>query len=121
METQKIVNLLNTSDNESSRYATKKWYVIYGKNGTDYDEGNINGRSIKFETKNIKSSLCDYSDANILVTSDITVTGCDENTDVVFKNCAAFKKYMTQINDEHNNTAENTDIIMPIVQSDEVE
>ena len=28
METQKIVNLLNGSDNEDSKRATKKWYVI---------------------------------------------------------------------------------------------
>ena len=28
METQKIVNLRNGSDNENSKFATKKWYVI---------------------------------------------------------------------------------------------
>ena len=28
METQKIVNLLNGSDNENSKFATKKWYII---------------------------------------------------------------------------------------------
>ena len=28
METQKIVNLLNSSENECSKFATKKWYVI---------------------------------------------------------------------------------------------
>ena len=28
METQKIVNLLNETDNESSKFATRKWYVI---------------------------------------------------------------------------------------------
>ena len=31
METQKIVNLLNGSDNENSKFATKKWYVIDSK------------------------------------------------------------------------------------------
>ena len=50
-----------------------------------YDESN----SIKFEIESIKSSLCDYSDAFILVTGDITVTA-DNNTDVEFKNCAPF-------------------------------
>ena len=38
----------------------------------------------------IKSSLCDYSDAYILVTGDITVAVGDENTNVAFKNCAPF-------------------------------
>ena len=28
METQKIVNLLNDTDNQNSKFATKKWYVI---------------------------------------------------------------------------------------------
>ena len=28
METQKIINLLNGTDNENSKFATKKWYVI---------------------------------------------------------------------------------------------
>ena len=31
METQKIVNLLNDSDNESSTFAPRKWYVINDK------------------------------------------------------------------------------------------
>ena len=33
METQEIVNLLNGSNNESSEFATKKWYVIHNSNG----------------------------------------------------------------------------------------
>ena len=39
METQNIVNLLNNSDNESSKFATKKCYDIHDQNGTDYGEG----------------------------------------------------------------------------------
>ena len=110
METQKIVNLLNDFDNELSKFATKKWYVIHDH----YGEGNENGKSIKFETKNIKSSLCDYSDAYILVTGDITAKNCDENTNVAFKNCAPFTKCLTHINDEHIGTAEDIDITMPV-------
>ena len=63
METQNIVNLLNNYDNKSSKIATTKWYVINDQNRTNYGEGNRNDESIKFETKVIKSSLCDYSDA----------------------------------------------------------
>ena len=51
------------------------------------NHSDTNGTSIKFETKNIKSNLCDYSDAYIYVRSDITATVGDANTDVVFKNC----------------------------------
>ena len=49
METQKIVNLINDFDNESSKFATRKWYVIQDQN-TSYGEGNENDERIKFET-----------------------------------------------------------------------
>ena len=42
------------------------------QNNTDYGEGNESGTTIKLEIKVIKSSLCDYLDAYILVTGDIT-------------------------------------------------
>ena len=70
--------------------------------------------AVKFETKVIKSDLCDYTDAYILVTGDITATGGDANTRVAFKNCAPFTKCITHINDEHVDGANNLDIIMPM-------
>ena len=105
METQKIVNLLNGSDNENSKFATKKWYVIDSESKGNYSHHD----PIKFLTKSIESSLCDYSDAYILVTGNITVTRTiagdpvqrkqvlTEATQVVFKNCAPFKKCCTEI------------------------
>ena len=42
METQKIVNLLNATNNESFKFATKIWYVINDENSTEYGEGNEN-------------------------------------------------------------------------------
>ena len=83
-------------------------------NNTDYGDGDENGATIKFETKVIKSNLCDYSDAYILVTGDITATGGDANTKVAFKNCAPFTKCVTHINDEHVDNADNLDIVMPM-------
>ena len=50
-----------------------------------YDQNN----SIKFETESIKSSLCDYYHAFILVAGNITVTA-NNNIDVPFTNCAPF-------------------------------
>ena len=55
-----------------------------------------NDSSIKFETKIIKSNLCDYSDAFILVTGDITVVGINADTNVAIKNCAPFTRSITQ-------------------------
>ena len=102
METQKIVSLLNSSENECSKFATKKWYVIDSESKGSYSHHD----PIKFLTKSIESSICDYSDANILVTGNITVTRTIaapvdnplrrkppliEATQVAFKNCAPFK------------------------------
>ena len=114
IETQKITNLLGDANNESSKFATRKWYVINDQNNTDYGGGDENGTTIKFETKVIKSNLCDYLDAYILVTGDITATGGNANTKAVFKNCALFTKCVTHINDEHVDNAENLDVVMPM-------
>ena len=62
----------------------------------------------------IKPNLCDYSDAYILVTGDIIAQGGNVYTKVAFKNCAPFTRCVTHINDEHVETAENLDIIMPM-------
>ena len=114
METQKIVNLLNDSENEYSKFATRKWYIISDQNNGQYGRGNENDSTIKFETKVIKPNLCDYSDAYILVTGDIKITGVAANTNVAFKNCPHFRRCVTHINEEHVETAENLDIVMPM-------
>ena len=113
-ETQKIVNLLGDANNEYSKFATIKRYVIDDQNNTDCGEENGVSTTVKFETKVIKSNLCDYSDAYILVTGNITATGGDANTRVAFKNCVPFTKCITHINDEHVDNADNLDIIMPM-------
>ena len=48
------------------------------------------------------------------MTGDIKVAAVAANTNVAFKNCAPFTRCVTHINDEHVETAENLDIIMPI-------
>ena len=108
METQKIVNLLNGSDNENSKFATKKWYIIDSESNGNYSHHN----PIKCLTKSIESSLCGYSDAYILVTGNITVTGSNANTKVAFKNCAAFEKCRTEVNETFVDDARHTNIAM---------
>ena len=98
METQKIVNLLNGSDNENSKFATKKWYIIDSESNGNYSQND----EIKFLTKSIESSLCDYSDAYLLVTGNITVErrNAADTADIVlgtitqvaFKSCTPFEK-----------------------------
>ena len=86
MEINKITNLLNDLNNEELKLATKKWYATDSQTAKNkYNENN----SIKFETKSIKSSLCDYSDAFILVSGETTVRGHND-THVAFKRCTIF-------------------------------
>ena len=114
METKKIVNLLSNSDNEYSKLPTRKWYIINDQNNGQYGRGNENDLTIKFEKKVNKANLCDYSGAYILVTGDKKVTSVSADTNVTFKNCAPFTTCVTHINDEHAETAENLDIILPM-------
>ena len=83
METQKIANLLHSIENEYSKFATKKWYVIDRESKLSYSHEN----PIKFLTNSSESRICDYSDAYILVTGNINVVGGNNNTKVAFKNC----------------------------------
>ena len=112
METQKILNLLNDSDYESSRFATRKAYINNDQINGQHGRGNENDSTIKFEAKVIKPNLCDYSDAYILVTADIKVENVAANTNVSFRICAPFTRCVTHINDEHVEKAQNLDIIM---------
>ena len=97
METQKFINLLNGFDNENSKFTTKKWYIIDNETNGNYSHHD----SIKFLTKSIESRLCDCSDAYILVTGNINVTGGDANTKAAFKNCTPFESCRTEINDTY--------------------
>ena len=78
--TKKIVNLLSSSENEFSKFATRKWYVIDSESKGNYSHEN----PIKFLTVSLESSLCYYSDAYILVTGNIAVAGANDNTKVAF-------------------------------------
>ena len=108
METQTILNLLSGSDNENSKFATEKWYAIDSEVSGAYSED----EQIKFLTKSIEWSLCDYSDAYILVTGNITSGGND--TKVAFKNCAPFRTCITQINETFVDEAKHINITMPM-------
>ena len=69
---------------------------------------------IKFLTKLLESSLCDYSDAYILVTGNITATPNNAVTQVVFKNSAPFKNCRTETNDIFIENADFINITIPM-------
>ena len=120
METQKIVNLLNGFDNENSKFATKKWYVIDSELKGKYSHHN----PVTFLTKSIESSLCDYSDAYILVTGNVAFKrrnaadtadiALGAITQVALKNCASVEKCLTEIDGTLVDEANVINITMPI-------
>ena len=70
----------------------------------------------------LKSSSCNYSDAYILVKGTITVnnTAADSaaanntNEKVIFKNCAPFTNWISEINNTRIDNAKDIDIVMPM-------
>ena len=118
MENQKIIDLLDKIDTDSKHFATKKWYVMNDENNTNYgvdkNPGANNPDTIKYDTRVLKPNLCDYAEAYILVDGTIRGTGGNNNTRLALKNCAPFTKCNLEINEEHVDTAENLDIVMPM-------
>ena len=80
MEYDKINNLLLSEDNESeklSKFVTREYVRVNSLSNT-YNEN----KSIRFKTSMLRSNLCDYSDAYILVKCTITVTAPGVNNNV---------------------------------------
>ena len=68
MEYQKIANLLNDESNKPSKFKTRNWVEI-----NDESRGTYISNDIRFKTLMLKSSLCDYADAYILVKGTIAI------------------------------------------------
>ena len=68
MECQKIANLLNDESSKASKFRTRNWVEINDEARGTYSHN----KQIKFKTSMLRSSLCDYSDAYILVKGNIT-------------------------------------------------
>ena len=119
MEYQKIANLLDDNkSNQPSKFRTKNWVEINDKSRGTY---NVNSQ-IKFKTTMLKSSLCDYSDAYILVKGNIAIAGAGDNAaarqaderdkGVVFKNCAPFTNCISEINNTQVDNSKDIEIVM---------
>ena len=108
METQKTVNLSNTTESKYSKFGTKKFYAIDSETKGNHSHEN----SIKFLTRSLESSLCDYSDGYISVTGNIV--GVDNNAKGAFKNCSPFIKCRTEMNKTFIDKVEQINITMPM-------
>ena len=117
MEYQKIANLIDDNTlNQPSKFRTRNWVEINDESRGAY---NVNSQ-IKFKTTMLKSSLCDYSDAYILVKGTVSVNNTaaqgaaanNNNNKVIFKNCAPFTNSISQINNTQIENAKDIDIVM---------
>ena len=113
-----MIYLLDKIDTDSKHFATKKWYIINDENKMkilkDEDTGENNPDTIKYDTRVLKPNLCHYAEAYILFDGTIRAANAVNATRLALKNCAPFTKCNLEINDEHVDTAENLDIVMPM-------
>ena len=120
MEYQKITNLLGTTIDEIPRFITKKWVEVHDQSGSADDRYKPN-KQIRFKTSMLRSDLCDYSDAYIVVKGDITLTKTNgrgiidiRNRFLAFKNNAPFTNCISKINNVLIDNAEDLDVVMPM-------
>ena len=115
MEFQKIVDLLDRTSDEKDlpRFVTKKRIEVYDQSERDY---RVN-KEIRIKTPILRSDLCDFSDAYVVVKGDITVTDPDKtkrNEATAFKNNAPFINCISNIDGVQIDNAEDLDVVMPM-------
>ena len=140
MKFQKIINFLDTISynyQDLSKFVTKKWIEVYDQSQGNYD---VN-KEIRIKTSMLRSDLCDFSDAYIVVKGDITVDKKTFTADdfeapnntaanvtatntannnafgekkLVFKNNAPFINCISKINGVKIDNAEDLDVVMPM-------
>ena len=127
MEYDNINNLLRSeelgsavgSESENlSKFVTRE-YVRVNSLSNMYNEN----KSIRFKTPMLRSDLCDYADAYILVNGTITVNGIVNGVEneiirrdrpLILKNNAPFVSCITRINSELIEDADDLDVVMPM-------
>ena len=108
--------MLDSTPNQPTKFRTKNWVEI-----NDDSRGIYNTNSqTKFKISMLRLGLCDYSDACILVSETMTVTGAgaddatkrldERNKRVIFKNCAPVTDYIREINNTQIDNAKYTDV-----------
>ena len=113
MEYNKINNLLGSESKNLSKFVTGEYVRVNSLSNT-YNEN----KSIRFKTPMLRSDLCDFADAYILVNGTILVNGLNrrdrQNKPVILKNNAPFFSCITRINGELIEDPDDLDIVMPI-------
>ena len=113
MEYDKINNLLDSQSEKLSKFITRDYVRVNSLSNT-YNEN----KSIRFKTSMLRSDLCDYANAYILVNGEIEVNGNNprdrQNRPVILKKNAPFISCITKINDKLIEDVDDLDIVMPL-------
>ena len=116
MEYQKIINLLDTTSDNVPRFITKKWIEVHDQSGNAEDRYKPS-KQIIFKTV-LRTDLCDFSDAYIVVKGTVTVTGTNnkrrKNRLLAFKNNGPFISCIFKTNNTLIYNAEKLDVAMPM-------
>ena len=115
MEYQKITNLLGNIPDKVPRFITKKRIEVHDQSGETYNTN----KQIRFKTSMLRSDLCDYSDAYIVVKRIVTVSSDERdrnemNRQSILKNNAPLISCISKINGVLVENAEDLDIVMPM-------
>ena len=108
----------DSASNQPSKFRTRNWVKI-----NDESRGTYTGNDIRFKTTMLRSNLCDYTDAYILVKGTVTITGAgnddatkradESDKDVTFKD-ASFTRCISSINNKDIDNVQDIDIVMPM-------
>ena len=105
MEHQRILSLLKKAGD--FKFGIKKWNTANDQLNVKYGAGN----EIIYNTGALKTNICDYNNAYILVGGDVTIIWhCV--TQLAFKNCAWFTKFVIKIDGTTMEDAEDLDFAM---------
>ena len=109
--------MLDSASNKLSKFRTRNWVEI----NDDIRGACSPNKQIRFKTAMLRSSLCDYSDAYILVKGNVSFNNAgtvaapnNRNKKVVFRNCAPFSNSIGKINNTQIDNAEYIDIVVPM-------
>ena len=110
--------MLDDASNKPFKFRTRNWVEI----NDDIIRAYSPNKQIRFKTPMLRSRLCDYSDAYILVKGNMSVNNTvgagaaanNTNKKVIFKNCSPFTNCISKINNTQIDNAEYIDIVMPM-------
>ena len=113
MAYQKIINLSDNTPIQPTRFRTNNWVEI-----NDDARGTYNNNClIEFKTSVLKSSLCDCSDAYVLICGAVTVTALaagrgNNYKQVIFKNHTLFTDSISYINNAQVDNVKDIDVVI---------